>query len=848
MGIFRVILLTGIALVFASCPYELSRFPVLPGDVRITPGTEVTVNTQVTVEYIPKYSGTYTEQVSYQWSRDGIDIPGETSTIFTPVEPGAYTVTMSAYFYESIDRVITATNEADNMNGALSGELQIMHTSDATVGEELAAEYSGSEGVSFQWNLNGVALYGEIYAVYVPRLAGAYSVTVSAAGYGTITSGAVIISSPYGNLPGNITLNITNNISVEVLSVQYYGIEGVTYQWYRDGSPIQGATDETYDATVNGEYTVAISMKGYDSIISDPIVVADRRNSSSNADLASLSSSAGPLNLAAGTSVYAQTVPNVVTATTVTAIAVDSNATVVISPQNVPMPLVVGENSITITVVAEDGITIRVYTLIITRNAALSSNALLSYLSIAGIPIDVSAGPGNYAVTIPYANSQSAAVIATLADSSASHNAPAQMTGLVIGANSLAITVIAADSTAGVYNITVTMHKEPGAAVSAPTLASKTHNSIILNAVNPPSNGQTVEYAVDTTNIAPSVGWQDGLTFSSLVPATTYYLFARSKENSSYAAGPSSAGLEVTTYLISPTGISLSWIPAGTYTMGSPDGTGGTTAEPGRKYDETQHEVTLTSGFYMGVYEVMQDEWIAVMGSNPSQFSTSPEAGENQGKRPVERVSWYDALVFCNKLSMDAAEGLTPAYSINGSTDPDVWGLVPTGGNNGTWDAVIIVPGSTGYRLPTEAQWEYACRAGTTTAYNDGITDDCGDLPAVHLLGWVWNCGNKTHEVGLKTANDWGLYDMHGNVFEWCWDWYDDYASSPSSDPTGPSSGASRVYRGGFWGDAAAGLRSACRSSANPSTKGTGGPSQYGFGLRLVRPRVVASFELQARR
>jgi len=256
-------------------------------------------------------------------------------------------------------------------------------------------------------------------------------------------------------------------------------------------------------------------------------------------------------------------------------------------------------------------------------------------------------------------------------------------------------------------------------------------------------------------------------------------------------------------------------IPAGTFTMGSPQSESTTTNE------KPQHLVTL-SAFKMSKYQITQEQWFAVMGSNPSYF-TSAVTGESgtPGKLPVERVSWYDVIVFCNKLSM--MKELTPAYSINGNTDPANWGEVPTTDSDATWNTVTIVSGSNGYRLPTEAQWEYACRAGTTTAYNTGdtISDD---------TGWC-NSGDNTHQVGLKPANAWGLYDMHGNVYEWCWDWYgSNYNSSSSaSDPPGASSGSSRVSRGGSWNNLG-NWRSAYRNYHYPYFR-----ASY-VGFRLVRP------------
>ncbi|MDR0554294.1 MAG: formylglycine-generating enzyme family protein [Treponema sp.] len=226
------------------------------------------------------------------------------------------------------------------------------------------------------------------------------------------------------------------------------------------------------------------------------------------------------------------------------------------------------------------------------------------------------------------------------------------------------------------------------------------------------------------------------------------------------------------------------------------------------------HSVTVSS-FNMGKYEVTQAQYEAVMGTNPA-------SGRGVGDSyPVYNVSWYDAIAFCNKLSM--REGLTPAYTISGSTDPAGWGTVPTS-DDSTWNGVTVNWNASGYRLPTEAEWEYACRAGTTTAYNtgDAITDS---------TGWYsGNSGNTTHAVGQKLENVFGLYDMHGNVFEWCWDRYEIYDNAAQTDPHGPSAGSSRILRGGSWLSGDKHLRSASRGPSAPASR------EGIFGFRLARP------------
>ena len=233
-------------------------------------------------------------------------------------------------------------------------------------------------------------------------------------------------------------------------------------------------------------------------------------------------------------------------------------------------------------------------------------------------------------------------------------------------------------------------------------------------------------------------------------------------------------------------------IESGTFTMGSP------IDELGRWPAEEEHEVTLTRAFFLAETEVTQAQWLEVMGSNPSYFQ--PPNYSRCDDCPVEMVYWYDAVDYCNALS--AVEGLEPAYEVDGT---DV-----------SWDQA-----ANGYRLPTETEWEYACRAGSKTAfYNGGITDvECAD-PNLDQIGWY--CGNaagRPHEVTSLLPNAWGLYDMSGNVYEWCWDWRAAYPAGPVTDPVGPDSGEYRIRRGGASSSPARTCRSAYRAYRHPDKR-----------------------------
>jgi formylglycine-generating enzyme required for sulfatase activity len=226
-------------------------------------------------------------------------------------------------------------------------------------------------------------------------------------------------------------------------------------------------------------------------------------------------------------------------------------------------------------------------------------------------------------------------------------------------------------------------------------------------------------------------------------------------------------------------GMKFVLIPKGAFVMGSPAN------ELGREDDEVQHQVTINRDFYLGVFEVTQSQYQKVMGENPSEF-----VGAITSNFPVDSVSWDDAVRFCEELSE------LPEESKIGRT----------------------------YRLPTEAEWEYACRAGSKTAYR------FGDSPnLINDFSWyARNSSNQTHPVGQKKSNAWGLYDMHGNVMEWCADFNGDYPQRPVTNPRGPKEGSERIYRGGAWLGAAEQCRSACRNSFTPESGGNS------VGLRIA--------------
>ncbi|MEI8378597.1 MAG: formylglycine-generating enzyme family protein [Planctomycetota bacterium] len=292
------------------------------------------------------------------------------------------------------------------------------------------------------------------------------------------------------------------------------------------------------------------------------------------------------------------------------------------------------------------------------------------------------------------------------------------------------------------------------------------------------------------------------------------------------------------------TGMKLALIPAGTFLMGSSAAdvkaalqADSTFMEEYAKAEQPQHKVKISKPFYMGVYEVTQGEFEKVMGRNPSSFSKSGDekegvSGMPTSQFPVENVSWFDAIEFCNKLSV--LDGLTPYYVLT-VKERDADGSIESA--DFTVSRAASASGLSGYRLPTEAEWEYACRANSTTPFHFGsvLNGDKANVNGNSPFGTTTKGKflERPTTVGSYVKNEFSLYDMHGNVFEWCFDVFDEKAYSSRSGttvgPTVTSGSEARVLRGGCWDLNARDTRSAYRDSSSPSLR------LNGLGFRVVR-------------
>ncbi len=457
--------------------------------------------------------------------------------------------------------------------------------------------------------------------------------------------------------------------------------------------------------------------------------------------------------------------------------------------------------------IGEDSISLETYTISGTLTGAVQAGVAIS-LSGASMASTTTAADGTYS-------------FANIADGN--YTVTPTLAGYEFNPADIAVTIAGANQTG--INFTAIANTPPVAADQSVTVSKNSAKSITLVATD--ADGDTLTYSVVAD---PSHGTLSGtapnLTYT---PATDY----TGSDSFTFKANDGKADSNTATVSITVSGfvdgayivvdlssgvltelstvpsdllsntayksssIVLRKIPAGTFAMGSP------TDELGRDEDETQHPVTLTKDFYIGVFEVTQAQYQAVMGSNPSEYKGD--------YRPVETVSWDDVR-----------GGTWP------SGDP---------GSGTFMDKMRTLSAGHAFDLPTEAQWEYACRAGTTTALNSGKNltneNDCPNMDVVGRYFYNQSDGMGAYAehttVGNYQVNDWGLYDMHGNAREWCLDWYADYGGTVT-DPVGALSGSRRVHRGGSWGSFACGCRSAFRYIDIPSYS-----SRY-IGFRFVLP------------
>ena len=814
---FSLLLALGLLLIFGAVGCSSGSGSVAPSITTPPSAQSVTVGDPVTFKVV----ATGTAPLSYQWYLNNVAIAGATADAYSiasvqSANAGNYTVTVSNGTLPSA----TSTAVALTVNPVVVAPTITTYSASQSVVVGNSASFTvvatGSAPLSYQWQQNwvNVGTNSASYTSSSSLATGSYPVTVTVSNAaGSVTSNVATL----GVTAAPVAPSITTGPSVQsvtvgdpvTFTVVATGTAPLSYQWYLNNVAIAGATADAYSiASVQsanaGNYTVTVSNGTLPSATStavaltvNPVVVAPTITTYPASQSVVTGNSASFTVVATGSAPlsYQWHLDNV---------NVGTNSSSYQSATSTAL----GNHTVTVTVSNAAGS-------VVSNPAALTVTAAL-------VAPSITTGPSVQSVTV--GDPVTFTVVAT---GTAPLSYQWYQGTTAVGGNSPSYTIAAAQSAnAGSYTVTVSNGIAPAVTSTPVTLTvSAAPGAPTIQSLTPSSQsvlvGSGATFTASASGTAPlfyqwqlngsNVGSNSASYTSDPTLAEATYDVTVTVTNAVSSATSATATLTVAPLTVTLPGslaLSMTPIPAGTFMMGG---------APGDSYDQinessdphspVQLQVTISQNYYMGTYLVTQAQWTQLMGSNPSYFQTTGGGSPtNDLQRPVEQVSYTDITGFLAFLNANMTT------------------ICP------------LCPTSYVFRLPTEAEWEYACRAGTTTSWYWG--DNTGGTylnggPLMNANAWYsGDDGSTTKPVGMLLPNAWGLYDMAGNVWEWCQDWYEgQYDCGPDTDPVGPPTGPGRVYRGGSWlydGLGAIDCRSARRSFAVPDFR------YWAIGFRVV--------------